>query len=345
VRNTLKDILLSFYCKKKTNTLLDFKKKNKKLVIGFLLAIFILDTGIGFINSQNSMIQIEEPQNAEISSTYIATASNANLGTDNLEIVLTPNSRGVSLAAYAGTEYEFDNPTMGNVSVLVIPVYFPDETFSTSTSVLQDRWDSEANSVQKYYMENSFNRLNISVEVLSWTLANNTIAYYGDDDYQYPREFDLIDYLVEVWDDQINFNEYDYFYFTYSGEDLPDDTHLWPHVWTFYSGAFVLGDGRLINKIGFVGEESGMGTICHEFGHSLGLMDYYDTSIADYTYVGNWELMGSGNYNGGGDYPSNLGLYSKMELGWITEDQIYDLSSDNICNLRLASISQLEIFP
>ena len=173
------------------------EKKKNYITIGILFVmIMMLNIGSGLTIIQQDEIQVEKSQNSEITSEYVATASNANLGDDYFEISMAPKTGMIPSEAQAA--YEFNNPTIGNVSVLVIPVYFPDEFFGTSTSTIQDRWDAEANSAQTYYWQNSLNKLNISVEVLEWTVANNTIAYYGDDDYQYPREFDLVDYLVEA---------------------------------------------------------------------------------------------------------------------------------------------------
>lgn len=44
----------------------------------------------------------------------------------------------------------------------------------------------------------------------------------------------------------------------------------------------------------------GIGTFCHEFGHVLGLPDFYDTSNSYRYTVGNWSVMCSGSYNGSG---------------------------------------------
>ena len=66
-----------------------------------------------------------------------------------------------------------------------------------------------------------------------------------------------------------------------------------------------------------------IGVFCHEFGHTLGLPDLYDTSQlggAANTGPGNWALMSSGAYGGDGqspEYPSHLGAWSMLWLGWV----------------------------
>jgi len=71
------------------------------------------------------------------------------------------------------------------------------------------------------------------------------------------------------------------------------------------------------------GITSPLGVMCHEFGHSLGLPDLYNTSFNGGTsVVGKWELMDEGPYAGplnqGGTNPSHMCVWDKVTLGWIT---------------------------
>jgi M6 family metalloprotease-like protein len=65
-----------------------------------------------------------------------------------------------------------------------------------------------------------------------------------------------------------------------------------------------------------------IGVFAHEFGHTIGLPDLYDTDDGS-EGVGAWCLMGSGSWGGDGvssgneDSPSHMGAWAKMELGWI----------------------------
>ena len=53
---------------------------------------------------------------------------------------------------------------------------------------------------------------------------------------------------------------------------------------------------------------SGMGTILHEMLHQMGALDLYpvhDTGqLNDWQGVGDWDIMASGNWNGGGVWPA-----------------------------------------
>jgi M6 family metalloprotease-like protein len=62
-------------------------------------------------------------------------------------------------------------------------------------------------------------------------------------------------------------------------------------------------------------QPSGIGTMCHEVSHALGLPDEYDTN---YTALGMsyWSLMDSGNYCDNGKTPCGLTAYERDLLGW-----------------------------
>jgi M6 family metalloprotease-like protein len=67
-----------------------------------------------------------------------------------------------------------------------------------------------------------------------------------------------------------------------------------------------------------------IGTVAHETGHAFGLPDLYDTDLnsAEVTQgIGEWGLMGSGNYASPGS-PSRMEAWSLFELGWIKIDTL-----------------------
>ena len=67
---------------------------------------------------------------------------------------------------------------------------------------------------------------------------------------------------------------------------------------------------------------SPLGVMCHEFGHSLGLPDLYNTALRGNSVVGKWELMDAGPYDGptgsGGTNPSHMSIWDKVTLGWVS---------------------------
>jgi M6 family metalloprotease-like protein len=73
-----------------------------------------------------------------------------------------------------------------------------------------------------------------------------------------------------------------------------------------------------------------IGVYCHEFGHVLGLPDFYDVGTFE-NYIGVWDLMDYGSWNrigpdpvysAPGAIPAHLSAWSKMFLGWTTPIEI-----------------------
>ncbi len=60
----------------------------------------------------------------------------------------------------------------------------------------------------------------------------------------------------------------------------------------------------------------GIGTICHEFVHCLGLPDLYPVGGTYYSAIDEWDLMDGGNYTNKGWCPPNFSALEKMLLGW-----------------------------
>ncbi len=95
------------------------------------------------------------------------------------------------------------------------------------------------------------------------------------------------------------------------------------------------------------GENDGMGTFAHEFGHIMSLGDNYNNPYGipvSRTYSGPWELMSRGSFNGpGGPHtrwmvPSTLGasapshhmLRNKIKQGFLAPDQYLSLDRDKL---------------
>lgn len=95
------------------------------------------------------------------------------------------------------------------------------------------------------------------------------------------------------------------------------------------------------------GENDGMGTFAHEFGHIMALGDNYNNPYGipvSRTYSGPWELMSRGSFNGpGGPHtrwmvPSTLGasapshhmLRNKIKQGFLSPDQYLSLDRDSL---------------
>ena len=74
---------------------------------------------------------------------------------------------------------------------------------------------------------------------------------------------------------------------------------------------------------------NGLGVICHEFSHSLGLPDMYPTEISarlDNQEMEYWDLMDGGEYTYNGFRPTAYTAFEKEQMGWPVD--IKKLDSD-----------------
>lgn len=159
----------------------------------------------------------------------------------------------------------------------------------------------------------------------------------------------------------IDFTEYDsdndgyvdFVYLIYAGKGQADggtSNTIWPHNWEVesalyyyidgdeygengtihyctYSEAECTLDGVILNNYACSSElsgstMSGIGTLCHEFGHVMGLPDFYDTAYGnnykEQRTPGDWDIMDAGSYNGNGHCPPNYSPWERAFFGWCT---------------------------
>lgn len=79
----------------------------------------------------------------------------------------------------------------------------------------------------------------------------------------------------------------------------------------------------------------GVGTFCHEFGHVLGLPDYYNTTYINSATLNSWDIMDAGNYNNNGRTPPTYSVFDRFFLGYLTPEQV-----STAANLTLLPIYQ-----
>ena len=155
------------------------------------------------------------------------------------------------------------------------------------------------------------------------------------------------------WDNDGNFTEpdgyIDHFQAVHAGEGeeagaSPDA--IWSHRWyvngddygttgpTVNGTQNKLGGTRIGSSNLWIGdytvepENGGLGVFAHEFGHDLGLPDYYDTNGGD-NGTAFWTLMSSGSWLGHGPAdqaigttPGLMGPEEKLELGWLDYTEV-----------------------
>lgn len=229
-------------------------------------------------------------------------------------------------------------PTIGNRKLICILIGFTDLPFTKTQSQFNDLFNqvgfsagSANGSVTDYYQECSYNQLTLTTDVVGPYTASHNMAYYDED------ARPLVVEAINFADPDVDFSDYDnddngwvdgiYVIHSGYGEDNGGpEASIWAHAWGLenpvhkdgvsmqtYSTSSELrgGSGNSI---------TGIGVICHEFGHTLGVPDFYDTNYAEqgqYQGTGDWDLMGSGNWNLDGDTPAHHnGLSKIIYLHW-----------------------------
>lgn len=211
------------------------------------------------------------------------------------------------------------------------------------------------------YFEYQFNgRINFSFDVSEIVTLPAKREYYGKNDSRgndsRPAEM-ISDACRLAAENGVDFSLYDsnndgkvdnVFVF-FAGEDEAegaDENSIWSHSWYLFSGADISLslNGKMIDKYACTSEMtriydlvtgklqktrlSGIGTFCHEYSHTFGLPDLYDT---DYESHGGWaagvwgstSLMDSGNQNNDGNTPPNFNVIEREILG-LTEPVVID---------------------
>lgn len=197
-------------------------------------------------------------------------------------------------------------------------------------------------SIRDYFVAQSYGKFAIDFDVKGPYTAKNKYAYYGRNvDYGGvsfdDRPYELIIEACKAADPEVDFKDYDWdedgevdqVYVVYAGhgEASYDDPELiWPHesIISGHTGAPLTLQGMTIdtyacgNELDSSDRIFGIGTICHEFSHCLGLPDVYDIEYSGETETpGQFDLMDAGNYNGDSWYPAGYSALERMFCGWL----------------------------
>ncbi len=246
--------------------------------------------------------------------------------------------------------------TTGAMNCLVLLVDFSDNPGKAPAQhfeqLLFDR--GNPNSMASLYHELSYGSLDVRGSVVGWLRAPQPYAYYtagesgtGDN---FPHNTPgLLHDMLAQYTAQHSLAPFDlngdgfidglFIVHAGSGAEAEPDAErrrhkIWSHKWTL-PAPFV--DHGVKAYAYFTAPEDGrLGVFAHEFGHFLGLPDLYDTSYRSQG-IGDWCLMASGSWNGGGDVPARLSAWCLATLGWIrptTVGAAATLTLDTLANDR-----------
>lgn len=204
-------------------------------------------------------------------------------------------------------------------------------------------------SIGQYFRDQSDNQYNVQFDVYGPVTLDTTYAYYGQNDGSgndmYPGT--AVIEACKKLNDQIDFSQYDwnndgkvdFVYIIYAGEGEAtgnDKNTIWPHSYDIpssrywgnckYSASECVFDTKSVNDYAMSNELygsslAGIGIICHEFSHIMGLPDHYETGYgSNYTNdltPNAWDVMDLGSYNGGVHCPPFYNAWEKAFFGWI----------------------------
>lgn len=252
-------------------------------------------------------------------------------------------------------------PTTGNRKLICILIGFKDKAFSKTKTDFDNLFNQvgyttggATGSVKDFYLENSWDQFNLTVDVAGPYTASQNMSYYGAND-SYgndvrPRE--LVTEAVNFADPTVNFANYDndgngsvdgvYIIYAGYGEEAGGGADcIWAHAWSIPT---VTKDGKTISSYSCSAELRGssgttitsIGVICHEFGHVLGAPDYYDTNYStggSFEGTGQWDMMASGSWNNNGVTPAHHNAYTKVKVyGWATATVLSSAASVSVAH-------------
>lgn len=234
----------------------------------------------------------------------------------------------------------------GKHQFLVLLIEFKDLKFTVNNAneqfsrLLNERGYSDngaTGSSYDYYYGNSNGKFDPSFDVYGPITVEGNHSQYGKG-----GNSDRADYLLveacQIADPEINFATYDQdnngvvdnIFFFFAGHNAAEgggNDCIWPHQWTIRQHGLTL-DGKTFDSYACTSEYSGsygtsmagIGTFTHEFGHVIGLPDFYDTDYeanGQAPAIGSLSLMDQGSYNNNGRTPPYLSGYERNILGWL----------------------------
>jgi len=231
-------------------------------------------------------------------------------------------------------------PTTGSRKLVCILIGFLDKPFSLTQTEFNNLFnqvsysiDNATGSVYDYHKENSYGQLDLTVTVAGPYTASQNMAYYGanDSDGNDVKPKELIVDAVSKANADVNYADFDndnngyvdgvyVIYAGYGEEAGASADAIWAHAWEI--PALKL-DDKWITSYSCSSELRGIsgtnitriGVICHEFGHVMGALDFYDTDYEDngqYDGAGEWDIMADGSWNNDGATPPHHNPYTKI---------------------------------
>ena len=245
----------------------------------------------------------------------------------------------------------------GDVNIAVLLVQFKDTKFTytkqdfnnilnTKDYVYENAIANSIGCARDYFMAQSDGKFRPNFIVTDIVTLDNNMSYYGGNDtngddkkpaYMVKegiQKADAAGFDFSKCDNNKD-GEVEFIYCIYAGYSESygaDENTVWPHQWQLSAQAGTITvdgvkcdtyacSGELVynesyeSKIGKT--MAGIGLICHEFSHCLGLHDIYDTTYESGNWgMDYWDVMDQGNYAAEGYVPVGYSAYQRDMCGW-----------------------------
>lgn len=228
-------------------------------------------------------------------------------------------------------------------------------------------------SVYDYFRDQSFGQFNLQFDLYYVHMDKEHAEYRsGDIDYyddtrsglllteildQHKEE--ITDWSIYDWDEDGNIEQVLILFAGKGQNDGGDKTTIWSHQWALsvhadapyyreWGHPYAITSGEkeyfvdnygVFPELNSSGTYGTFGTLCHEYGHCLGLPDFY---YGNTKVVGAWDIMDSGNYNGEGFCPPGYSAHERMYLGWLNVTELSEPRT--ITNMASLSDGQKEAY-
>ena len=278
-------------------------------------------------------------------------------------------------------QHNQSKPIQGQRKALVVLMQFTDVKFSKTHDDFDALFnkknydiDGAKGSVWDYYNYVSYGLLDLHSDIIGPFDAQYEMDYYGGNvgwgsNDKNPHA--LFQEALQKATDTVNLSDYDIdgdgyldnihiIYAGYGEEAGASSDAIWAHESTFET---IEKNGIKIDRYSCAPELrsnhgegiSRIGPHCHEIGHALGAMDYYDTDYnlgGYYSGTGKWDVMASGSWNNEGITPANFNPYTKAyDFGWCQIENVFEndqlhISPSSYSNkiYRISSSNQNEYF-
>lgn len=230
-------------------------------------------------------------------------------------------------------------PSIGTSKMLVILVNFNNTTTTYSQTNFDNymnqsgyNFQSSTGSFRDYYLDNSYNLLDINTTVVGWVTVSQQHDYYGPENKWAQLAYDAI-VAAHNANPSLDFSQFDndgdgqvdgvaIFHQGPGQESTSYTGDVWSHTGSLTSSGLVYNGktfGGYTMQPELLGSSSSMitvGVMCHEFGHNMGLPDLYDVNYTHHA-MGIWDIMSGGSWINYGRTPCGHNAWSKYVLDWM----------------------------